>query len=390
MKTSFQTPMSCGTKTSSTKRTFLHITFSHAEKRAYRFSCSIFGEFITLSLSVSFPRFHQFLYSILILLTLITVCYVVCLALDLDFNFFLIKIQSVVLGKGIHFLLHRIGWGGLLVAGLLFLGDSGSWCSFMAPSGGEVTPYSGPSGPSSSPSWTEEGENDLLRAVAPFLRRGEHSIPVPDQTPQASASPVDESINASSSSDDSSSSSSYEVSVSEDESGVEVSSEVADSTPQFWGKWEEREQDLFLRAQSLKFREEIDEEYINDIPRNLNEVATLGERAYQSHLEFQEFEVEMVEKRIELRYRFIDLFSNDNDPQVLVYRREHPDPTSRLEGDFRVFYEGIAGFMDKGNHSDPVFREMARDFVDSLINELKNESINSIAYLEFKAIVLNK
>lgn len=83
--------------------------------------------------------------------------------LGLDFNFYLIKIKSVVLSKGLNYILHRIGWGGLPVAGLLFLGDSGSWCSFMAPSGGEVTPYSGPSGASSStaPGGKEITQDDL-------------------------------------------------------------------------------------------------------------------------------------------------------------------------------------------------------------------------------------
>lgn len=235
----------------------------------------------------------------------------------------------------------------------------------------------------------EEEENDLLRAVAPFLRGGD-SIQVPDQTPQAGASPVDESINASSSEDDSSSSSSSEVSVSEDESEVEVSSEVADSTPQFWGKWEEREKDLFLRAQSLKIREKIDEEYFNDIPRNLNEAAALGERAYQSHLDFEEFEVGMLEKRTELRDRLIDLFSNDNDPQVLLYRQENPDPTSRLKRDFLIFDEKISGRIETWDRFAPGFRERAQEHMDYFINYIKNQRLDSMTYLEFKREVFNK
>lgn len=110
--------------------------------------------------------------------------------------------------------------------------------------------------------------------------------------------------------------------MSEDESEVEVSSEVADSTPQFWGKWEEREKDLFLRAQSLKIREKIDEEYFNDIPRNLNEAAALGERAYQSHLDFEEFEVGMLEKRLEVKDHLFSLFSRDHDPEVVQYKEK--------------------------------------------------------------------
>ena len=87
----------------------------------------------------------------------------------------------------------------------------------------ELHPYSPGPAPLLVP---EEGENDLLRAVAPFLR-GEvnHNIPVQDQTPQAGASPVDESI-SDSEEDESSGSSSYEVSVSEDES-------VDESIPQY-------------------------------------------------------------------------------------------------------------------------------------------------------------
>ena len=254
----------------------------------------------------------------------------------------------------------------------------------------ELHPYSPGPAPLLVP---EEGENDLMRAVAPFLRgEANDSIPVPDQTPRASASPVDESINASSEEDDSSSSSSYEVSVSEDESEVEVSSEVADSTPQFWGKWEEREKDLFLRAQSLKIREEIDEEYFNDIPRNLNEAAARGERAYQSHLEFEEFEVGMVEKGLEIKDQLFALFSGDSDPEVVKYKAEHAGPTRRrrLDEDLRIFHSEIKQPIETWDRFAPNFRERARDHMDFFMNDLMNHGKNSITYLEFKREVFNK
>lgn len=48
-----------------------------------------------------------------------------------------VKLNSMLLAKGIRFLFSRLGWFGLLVEVLLVLGDnSGGWCNMMAPSGG--------------------------------------------------------------------------------------------------------------------------------------------------------------------------------------------------------------------------------------------------------------
>ena len=59
------------------------------------------------------------------------------LGVDLDLDFVLQKLNSMLLAKGIRFLFSRLGWFGLLVEGLLVLGDnSGGWCNMMAPSGG--------------------------------------------------------------------------------------------------------------------------------------------------------------------------------------------------------------------------------------------------------------
>ena len=59
------------------------------------------------------------------------------LGVYLDLDFVLQKLNSMLLAKGIRFLFSRLGWFGLLVEGLLVLGDnSGGWCNMMAPSGG--------------------------------------------------------------------------------------------------------------------------------------------------------------------------------------------------------------------------------------------------------------
>lgn len=55
--------------------------------------------------------FCRFILSCVILLSF-WYCYCLCLKIELDLNLFLVKIQSMILGKGIYFLLHRIGCSG--------------------------------------------------------------------------------------------------------------------------------------------------------------------------------------------------------------------------------------------------------------------------------------
>lgn len=67
------------------------------------------------------------------------------LGVYLDFDFVLQKLNSMLLAKGIRFLFSRLGWFGLLVEGLLVLGDnSEGWCNMMAPSGGSGSSSSNP------------------------------------------------------------------------------------------------------------------------------------------------------------------------------------------------------------------------------------------------------
>lgn len=147
-----------------------------------------------------------------------------------------------------------------------------------------------------------------------------------------------------------------------------------------------------MRAQYLKIREEVDGEYFADIRRNLNGAITLGEQAYQSQLAFEELEVGMVEIRLEMKDHLFALFSIDPDPLVVNYRQNHPGSTSRLSRDFRLFYEEEVKepMGEIWDQTDPDSREMVRHHVDSYVNELKNEGLNSIGYINFKIVVLNK
>lgn len=238
-------------------------------------------------------------------------------------------------------------------------------------------------------------ENDLLRAVAPFLKgeASESSIPVTDQTPLAGASLVlsndERGTDGSPGSSDCESSSSSEVSVSEDESEVEFHLETAEviSIPQFRMASIEREQGILLKAQNLLSREGVDEEYVLDIQRNLLQTAELGERAYQSQLNFEEFEVGLMEKKLEMRDHLFFLFSTDSDPEVLNYKAEHhtvADLTYHLNDDFRDFHQEITNCIEITYSHDQGFRERARDHVNFFLNDLRTHGHNSITYMQFR------
>ena len=97
-----------------------------------------------------------------------------CLFIELDFlNLFLVKIQSMILGKGLHFLFYRLGWaGGILFTIILSLLDSISMGNMMVPSGASGAsssrihyPQTPPSVPAEKPSSTE-----IFKAPSPFER----------------------------------------------------------------------------------------------------------------------------------------------------------------------------------------------------------------------------
>lgn len=236
-------------------------------------------------------------------------------------------------------------------------------------------------------------ETDLLRAVAPFLKgeASESSIQVPDQTPLAGASLVlsndERGTDGSPGSSDCESSSSSEVSVSEDESEVEFHPETAEviSIPQFRMASIEREQGILLKAQNLLSREGVDEEYVLDIQRNLLQTAELGEG--QSQLNFEEFEVGLMEKKQVPLVSLFFLFSTDSDPGVLNYKAEHhtvADLTYHLNDDFRDFHQEITNCIETTYSHDQGFRERARDHVNFFLNDLRTHGHNSITYMQFR------
>lgn len=59
---------------------------------------------------------------VLLLVTLLTVCYSGFLVLGLDWNILLVKIKSMLLGRSFHFLFSRLGWccGDFLLAAIFF------------------------------------------------------------------------------------------------------------------------------------------------------------------------------------------------------------------------------------------------------------------------------
>ena len=216
---------------------------------------------------------------------------------------------------------------------------------------------------------------------------------------QAGASPVlsnaESETDASSEEDDSESSPSSEVSVSEEESEVEFSPEAAEviSIPPFRMESREREHQILLKAEYLLSRGEVDDEYVHDIHRNLKETADLGEWAYRPHLDFEEFEVGLMGKKLEMKDRLFLLFSNDPDPEVINFRTEERTVASltyRLNDDFQDFYKEITNHIETTYSHDQGFREGARDHVNFFINDLRTHGHESITYIQFREEVINK
>lgn len=95
-------------------------------------------------LSPHLPRFRPFLYSFLILLTLLGVCYCLFWLFNWDFHFVWLKVKWTIFRKSLHFLFYRFGWAGsLFLAAISYVCDTDNLVSNM------MMP-SGPSGPSSS------------------------------------------------------------------------------------------------------------------------------------------------------------------------------------------------------------------------------------------------
>ena len=73
------------------------------------------------------------------------------------FQSFLSKVALSLGGRALSLLMIKMGCsGGLLITALITYFHPEPIIFMMDPSGGKVTPYSGPSGPSSSSSWTED------------------------------------------------------------------------------------------------------------------------------------------------------------------------------------------------------------------------------------------
>lgn len=84
--------------------------------------------------------FRTFLYSFLILLTLITVSYWIFCLIDVNLDMLFLKIKITLFRKSLGFLFFRLGWctGGLLVLAVFCsLFDPDSWGMPVAPSGVE-------------------------------------------------------------------------------------------------------------------------------------------------------------------------------------------------------------------------------------------------------------
>ena len=78
-------------------------------------------------------RMSNYLVRISIVALLLLFFYLAFLLIGIDFDLLLIKKKSMLLAKGLHFLFSRLGWFGLLVAGLMVLEESGSWSYMMQP-----------------------------------------------------------------------------------------------------------------------------------------------------------------------------------------------------------------------------------------------------------------
>ena len=92
-------------------------------------------------------RMSNYLIRISIVLFMLLFFYLAFLLIGIDFNLVLMKLQSMLLGKSLHFLFSRLGWcgGGLiLLAVLCFDFDPETMGKMMAPSGASGTSSSNP------------------------------------------------------------------------------------------------------------------------------------------------------------------------------------------------------------------------------------------------------
>lgn len=70
-------------------------------------------------------QIRHVIFSLLNLLTFLSLSYSLCLLSGVDFQVILAKLQSMLLGKSLHFLFSRLGWcgGGLVIAVVFSLLD---------------------------------------------------------------------------------------------------------------------------------------------------------------------------------------------------------------------------------------------------------------------------
>ncbi|KAM0016482.1 hypothetical protein Hdeb2414_s0028g00697161 [Helianthus debilis subsp. tardiflorus] len=69
-----------------------------------------------------------------IMLFMLLFFYLAFLLIGIDFNLVIMKLQSMLLGKSLHFLFSRLGWGGLILLAFLFF-DPETMGKMMDPSG---------------------------------------------------------------------------------------------------------------------------------------------------------------------------------------------------------------------------------------------------------------
>ena len=116
------------------------------------------------------PRVRQFLYSLLIILSLLSIFYSTILLLGVDPTFLLGKIKGMLLRRSFDFLFSRLGWEvGLFMAIILALFDAES------PAIGNMMAPSGASGASNSGNWRQylnfSSENEGDSAPEPSTAR---------------------------------------------------------------------------------------------------------------------------------------------------------------------------------------------------------------------------
>ena len=135
------------------------------------------------------PRILNFFFRIsrvvLLLVTLLTVCYSGFVVLDLDWHMLVGKIKSMLLGKSFHFLFSRLGFGGLCCIEVsCALLDPENVRNFLA--------YSGGSGLSNSTSWTGKSSFEERVLIEPFpeIDTDSGSVNQPEARPVLPANPV--------------------------------------------------------------------------------------------------------------------------------------------------------------------------------------------------------